>query len=455
MILKNFYTDTFDSDDTYEVVTERQSGGRPANRYSYLEHVWTFDITGWDLELHAEAFHSANDEGDDFILSGSFDGANYTDLITVTKTADDDIAQSQSIDGEASGTYYVKLTDTDQTRGNRNLDSFSLDMMSITYMSGQAPDLNDAPEWTNYPTDVTVNYDDTVEFTVTGTDADGDPLTITFDIDPVPAGFNPADHFSDNTDGTADFSWATVEADINDYTATFTIEDNSAATDVAVVNIHVVDPNDLNMHVESIDLSPVVKRNKTKAVGTITILDGNRGAVSGASVSVTWSDLHSGNDQATTDAQGEVVFESGQIRRANGEFTLTVTAVSKNGWTYNSGANVVSSATLGVGDFASGDNDGIIHSEYEAAPEELILEPAFPNPFNSYTYIKFGLPEASMVRLNIYDLTGRRVKTLIEGYQGAGWHSAIWIPEAMSTGMYILTLEADNALKLKRAVYIK
>jgi len=127
------YTDTHNSDDTYEAISERESGGKPSRRYSYLEHKWTFELTGsyTSLNLHLEAYHTANDEGDDFIFAYSTDDNNYTDLLTVSKTSDNDNYQSASMPNTLTGTVYIRVVDLDRTQGRKTLDTIYIDHMYI------------------------------------------------------------------------------------------------------------------------------------------------------------------------------------------------------------------------------------------------------------------------------------------------------------------------------------
>ena len=441
------YTNTTASDDSYEILTERESGGKPSKRHSVLEHVWTFQITGFDLELNAEAYHSANGENDDFVLAGSFDGQNYTDLITVTKTSDNDAEQTAQIDGEATGNYYIRVKDTDQTQGNRSLDSFYLDLLSITYLTGDMP--NQPPVWTDVPESITEYAGNMIQFTVTGADPDDDNLNISLATD-VPEGYG----FTDNGDGTASFSWQTAVDDLGDYTATFTISDGEL-TDEVTVPIHVVEaPEPGTMVVSAIDLSVnVINKNISTCTGVITVLDLSDGSVEGALVSATWSDLYSADVQGTTDGSGQVTFVTENVRRPNGYFTLTVTDVTKVDWTYDSD-NSVTTASLGVGDYAAG-SDGLTLNHREIIPDVTMLDPAYPNPFNNQTTIRFGLPEDERVRITVYDLTGRRVSTLIDRHAQAGWHSEVWTPRLLANGEYLVRMESGEFVKTRRMVFLK
>jgi len=133
------YTDTHTSNDVYESITERQSGGKPANRYSYLEHQWTFSVTGGDtVTFYLQAYKTDNAENDDFVFAYSTNGDNWTDMVTVTKISDDDTYQTYELPGSLTGTTYVRVKDTDQTPGNKSLDTIYVDHMfirseSVTY----------------------------------------------------------------------------------------------------------------------------------------------------------------------------------------------------------------------------------------------------------------------------------------------------------------------------------
>ena len=62
----------------------------------------------------------------------------------------------------------------------------------------------------------------------------------------------------------------------------------------------------------------------------------------------------------------------------------------------------------------------------ENIPDEFVLYSNYPNPFNPTTKIDYGLPEVSNVKLVIYDILGREVTTLVNGFQDAGYKSITW-----------------------------
>ena len=79
-----------------------------------------------------------------------------------------------------------------------------------------------------------------------------------------------------------------------------------------------------------------------------------------------------------------------------------------------------------------------------ASPNGLALAPNYPNPFNGFTTIRFGLAEDGPVRVDVYDLLGRRLATLLDGHQGEGWHEVRWDADRYSTGQYIYRIQTGD-----------
>ena len=75
-------------------------------------------------------------------------------------------------------------------------------------------------------------------------------------------------------------------------------------------------------------------------------------------------------------------------------------------------------------------------------PESYMLRDAYPNPFNPVTNIRFDLPENALVEINIYNITGRLVETLIRDDFRAGYHSVIWNANEFSSGIYFINMNA-------------
>ena len=95
-----------------------------------------------------------------------------------------------------------------------------------------------------------------------------------------------------------------------------------------------------------------------------------------------------------------------------------------------------------------------------AIPDEFAIHQNYPNPFNPVTTLRYDLPEQGHVRITIYDMLGRDVKTLINEYQDPGYRSIIWdatndYGKPVSAGMYLYQIEANNFLKTKKMILVK
>jgi hypothetical protein len=88
-----------------------------------------------------------------------------------------------------------------------------------------------------------------------------------------------------------------------------------------------------------------------------------------------------------------------------------------------------------------------VEDDAVALPKQFALQQNFPNPFNPETTIRFDLPEAGTVALNVFDVTGRRVRRLLSGQMPAGAHRLIWNGQnddgrSAESGVYFIVLRA-------------
>jgi len=88
-------------------------------------------------------------------------------------------------------------------------------------------------------------------------------------------------------------------------------------------------------------------------------------------------------------------------------------------------------------------------------PEQFVLEANYPNPFNPQTTIGFAVPQASSVRLVVYDVLGREVARLVEGTLPAGRHEAMFEATQLPSGVYLYRLEAGGFVQTRRMLLLK
>jgi hypothetical protein len=90
-----------------------------------------------------------------------------------------------------------------------------------------------------------------------------------------------------------------------------------------------------------------------------------------------------------------------------------------------------------------------------SVPRNFTLSQNYPNPFNASTNIEFELSKASRVELSVYDITGARVATLLNGDRPAGKHQINWDASAIASGVYYYTLRADGAETSRKMTLLK
>ncbi len=88
-------------------------------------------------------------------------------------------------------------------------------------------------------------------------------------------------------------------------------------------------------------------------------------------------------------------------------------------------------------------------------PADFKLNQNYPNPFNPSTTIEFSIPEASNVRIAVYNLLGQQVAEIVNETKSAGTHSIQWNASDLSSGMYIYSLEANGNIITKKMTLLK
>jgi hypothetical protein len=108
----------------------------------------------------------------------------------------------------------------------------------------------------------------------------------------------------------------------------------------------------------------------------------------------------------------------------------------------------------------STDNITLGLAEAVVKPESFLLEQNYPNPFNPTTTIRFYIPKEGNVELKIFDLLGREVRTMTEGFLRSGIHSFVWNGKndngfQVSSGVYIYRLKSGSYMQSKKMVLTK
>ena len=93
-------------------------------------------------------------------------------------------------------------------------------------------------------------------------------------------------------------------------------------------------------------------------------------------------------------------------------------------------------------------------------PLEFSLEQNYPNPFNPTTNITYSIPSDNQVVVNIFNLMGEKVKTLVDGFQTSGYKTTKWDAtneqgQSVSAGLYVYSIQAGNFNQTKKMLLLK
>jgi hypothetical protein len=88
-------------------------------------------------------------------------------------------------------------------------------------------------------------------------------------------------------------------------------------------------------------------------------------------------------------------------------------------------------------------------------PTEYTLMQNYPNPFNPTTFIRFGLPTASVVTLVVYNVLGEEVRTLVNENLAAGFHTVAFDATGCPSGLYFYRMRAGNVVETKKLLLVR
>ena len=142
-----------------------------------------------------------------------------------------------------------------------------------------------------------------------------------------------------------------------------------------------------------------------------------------------------------------------QINADEGEVIQFYYTYSFNGLERNTSADPHS---YEIGSCYSGQLD----IEVKNIPNDFSLKQNYPNPFNPSTRIQYSLPKDTYVSIDIYDLNGKIVKSLVKSFQRAGVKNIMWegnndFGQTLSAGMYILVFNSDEYYASKKMLLLK
>jgi hypothetical protein len=137
--------------------------------------------------------------------------------------------------------------------------------------------------------------------------------------------------------------------------------------------------------------------------------------------------------------------------------TIQVRLTGEAANTYNGNIIVSSAGAVDRTIAVQGTVDATVSRSREevGVPTQINLLQNYPNPFNPTTTIRFELPAASNVTLEVYNTLGQRVRTLVSENRPAGSHAVTFDAAGLASGVYIYRLQVGNTVMHKKMVLMK
>jgi len=109
----------------------------------------------------------------------------------------------------------------------------------------------------------------------------------------------------------------------------------------------------------------------------------------------------------------------------------------------------------GITILIEGNASGLDDPDPAKIPTNYFLSQNYPNPFNPTTRIEYGLPQAALVRINLYNVSGQKVAVIISERQRAGYHSVDFSTGSLASGIYFYRIEANDFRETRKMVLVR
>jgi hypothetical protein len=180
-----------------------------------------------------------------------------------------------------------------------------------------------------------------------------------------------------------------------------------------------------------------------------TFVASHQSAWTGKAVEINWT---------ITDAPSEIQFRTYRKQGKTGDFEETLFEIERNGDDFGfldkstrPNENYTYQITV-----RNGDREDVLFETAVTTPLlKLALQQNFPNPFQMSTTIPFDLPEEMRVEVTIYDIAGRKVRTLMNAIMTPGSHEVPLDARGLASGIYFYRLRVGNKTFTKKLVLTK
>ena len=101
------------------------------------------------------------------------------------------------------------------------------------------------------------------------------------------------------------------------------------------------------------------------------------------------------------------------------------------------------------------DPSSAIEIDFTKFPEEITLSQNYPNPFNPSTKIKFELPKPETVKIEVFNIIGQKIETLLNKPMPAGYHEVEFSGQNLSSGIYLYKIETGAWKDVKKMILLQ
>jgi len=210
--------------------------------------------------------------------------------------------------------------------------------------------------------------------------------------------------------------------------------------------ITVLEAGNNTMHVDDMTAGRRRVGNGYKGTCTVWIVDQASAPLSGATVSLSFTGPSAGTASGITGTDGSISVTTDKVRNPVGEWCFEVTDVTHATHTYDPGANVV---TIACESGPVEGRDGPLgRLAFSGSEVRSSWSPSTRTIF-------FNLPEAADVRLDVFNVAGKRVAILARGQYAAGTHSATLNATELGTGIYFYRFKAGEVNEARKVMVIQ
>lgn len=426
----------------------RTFDGNPGTRWSspYTDNHWIYVDLGAAFDISRIVLNWEVAYGSDYDLQVSYDAQTWT---TVVPVRGGDGGLDEHILAVAVPGRYVRMQGL--TRGTQF--GFSLWEMEVYGIrSAQQPP---SVVLTSPTLADEIDPGQSITLTAEATDPDGSITSVSFYQDSTLL----------STVHTAPYTFIINNAREGAYTFFAEATDNDGLTvRTPLITIDVfVHPDRSRYETEAAQLSEGISTQTTDTAAS----GGSHVSVNRAGSTILWSDVttRAGGHYVLTLAYRLPLGSSTQHLMVNGTSYGNLSLNQSGGWqtvtvpvVLQVGANTVQLEAVGGWvyiDYLEIERNLAVATEEDTLPAGFRLYGNYPNPFNPMTTIPYSLPEASAVRLDVVDLTGRHVITLVDRVQPAGYYAVPFAGARLASGVYLYRLQAGNHVEVRRMMLIK